>query len=291
MFFFKIIFLLTFSTLIFAVNNLQSNYFVQHDFIMLSDILHVKKKDDKKLFSIEKYRHTKRIQRDKLLKILRNNGYYDYTSKHNYIQFTKQSPIDTTILKKSIKKLYKKKYLQITISSITVTPIHYLESLPKNYTVHFNTRAHLSSKGILYIRTNDNKKIFFNYEIVATVSILVARKNIKKDSELSRINTRKNSIILNRFRAMPLQSLHVSKEQAKHNIKTDDIITMRDVIALYIVKRGSDIYVSLQNAGIDIFFTAKALQNGRLGDSISVMQRNGKKLRVVVIGRNKAEVQ
>ncbi|WP_457749268.1 flagellar basal body P-ring formation chaperone FlgA [Sulfurimonas sp.] len=291
MLFLKIIFLLSFSTLIFATNNLQSNYFIQNDFIMLSDIVHVKKKDDKKLFTIEKYRHSKRIQKDKLLKILQKNGYKNYTSKHSYIQFTKRSPIDATFIKKSIKKFYEKKYQNITISSVVLTPTHYLEKLPKNYSVHFNKRAHLSRKGVLYIKTNDNKKIFFNYEIRAIVTVLLARNNIKKDSEISSINTKKNSIILSKFRAMPLQSLHVSKYQAKHNLKTDAVITSRDVIGLYLVKRGSRIYISLKNAGINIFFSAKALQSGRFGDTIRVIQQNGKKLKVTVIGRNKAEVQ
>lgn len=291
MLFFKIIFLLIISTLAFATNNLQSNYFIQNDFIMLSDIVHVNKKNDKKLFDIDKYRHSKRIQRDKLLKILQQNGYNNYTSKHSYIQFTKQSPIDTGVLQKSIKELYTDKYKNIKISSITIIPTHYLEKLPQNYSVHFNKRAHLSKKGVLYIKTDDNKKIFFNYRIAAVVSVLAARQNIKKDSELSNINTRKNSIILNKFRAMPLQGLHVSRYQAKHNLRTDEIITARDVIGLYLVKRGSNVNVTLQNAGIDIFFSAKALQNGRLGDTISIMQKNGKKLKVIVIGRNKAEVK
>jgi len=291
MLFIKIIFLLIFPILIFAANNLQSNYFIQNDFIMLSDIVHVKKKDDKKLFNIDKYRHSKRIKRDKLLKILQKNGYSNYASKHSYIQFTKRSPIDTTLIQNSIKKLYTQKYKTIKISSITIIPTHYLEKLPQNYSVHFNERAHLSKKGVLYIKTDDNKKIFFNYQILAAVSVLTARNNIKKDSELSSVNTRKKSIILNKFRAMPLQGLHVSSYQAKHNLKTNDIITSRDVIGLYLVKRGSNVSVSLQNEGIDIFFSAKALQNGRLGDSISVMQKNNKKLKVVVVGRNKAEVK
>lgn len=291
MLFIKIIFLLIFSTLIFATNNLKNNYLIQNNFIMLSDIIHVNKKDDKKLFSIDKYRHSKRIKRDKLLKILQKNGYSNYTSKHSYIQFTKQSPIDTTLIQNSIKKLYTQKYKNIKISSLTLAPTRYLDKLYKNYTIHFNKRAHLSKKGILYIKTNDNKKIFFNYEIVASVSVLAARNNIKKDSELSSINTQKNSIILDRFRAMPLQELHVGRYQAKHNLKINKIITSRDVTGLYLVKRGSNLNVSLQNAGIDIFFSAKALQNGRLGDTISVMQKNGKKIKVVMVGRNKAEVK
>ncbi|ADN09151.1 flagellar basal body P-ring formation chaperone FlgA [Sulfurimonas autotrophica] len=291
MLFIKIIFLLIFPILIFAANNLQSNYFIKNDFIMLSDIIHVNKKDDKKLFNIDKYRHSKRIKRDKLLKILQKNGYSNYASKHSYIQFTKRSPIDTTLIQNSIKKLYTQKYKTINISLITLVPTRYLDKLPKNYSIHFNKRAHLSKKGVLYIKTDDNKKIFFNYQILAAVSVLTARNNIKKDSELSSVNTRKNSIILNKFRAMPLQGLHVSRYQAKHNLKANDIITSRDVIGLYLVKRGSNVNVSLQNAGIDIFFSAKALQNGRLGDSISVMQKNDKKLKVVVVGRNKAEVK
>jgi len=291
MLFTKIIFLLIFSTLVFATNNLQSNYFIQNDFIMLSDIVHVNKKNDKKLFTIDKYRHSKRIKRERLLKILQKNGYSNYTSKHSYIQFTKRSPIDTTRIQNSIKKLYTQEYKAIKISSITFAPMHYLDKLPKNYSIHFNKRAHLSKKGVLYIKTNDNKKIFFHYKILAKVSVLTARKNIKKDSELTMVNTRKKSIILNRFNAMPLQSLHVNRYQAKHNLKTNDIITSRDVIGLYLVKRGSNVNVSLQNSGIDIFFSAKALQNGRLGDTISVIQKNDKKLKVVVVGRNRAEVK
>lgn len=291
MLFAKIIFLLIFSTLVFATNYLQSNYFIPNDFVMLSDIVHVKKKDDKKLFKIDKYRYSKRIKREKLLKILKKNGYSDYSSKHSYIQFTKQSPIDTTRIRKGIKKLYTQKYKTIKISSITLAPMHYLDKLPKNYSLHFNERAYLSNKGVLYIKTDNNKEIFFHYKILAKISVLTARKNIKKDSELTMVNTQKNSIILHRFNAMPLQGLHVNRYQAKFNLKANDIITMRDVVGLYLVKRGSNVNVSLQNAGIDIFFSAKALQNGRLGDTISIVQKNGKRLKVVVIGRNKAEVK
>lgn len=291
MLFVKIIFLLITSTFIFAANTIQNNYYIKNDFIMLSDIIHVSKENDKKLFDIDKNRHTKRIKAKKLLKILQENGYNNYTSKHAYIQFTKRSPINTAKIKKNIRKFYKNKYEKINISAIVLFPTHYLEKLPKNYTVHFNKKAHLSKKGVLYIKSDDNKKIFFNYKITATVSVLLARHNIKKDSELSSINTRKNSIILNKFKAMPLQSLYVSKYQSKHNIKADDIITSRDVTGLYLVKRGSSVSVNLKERGINIYFSAKALQNGRFGDTISVVQKNGKKLKVIIRGKNKAEVK
>ena len=290
MLFIKIIFLLIFSST-FAANNIQRNYYITNDFIMLSDIVHVNKINDKKLFTIEKNRHTKRIQRKELLKILQKNGFNNYTSKYSYIQFTKKSPIDTGFIQKSIKKFYSQKYKNIKISAINVIPMHYLEKLPKKYSVHFNSRAYLSKKGILHIKTDDNKETFFKYKISATVPVLIARKNIKKDEELTNINTKKKSIILDRFNAMPLQDLYKSKYQAKFTIKVNDIITKRDVIGLYLVKRGANINVSLNTAGIDIFFSAKALQNARLGESISVMRRDGKRIRVIIVGKNRAEVK
>ena len=158
---------------------------------MLSDIIHVSKEDDKKIFTIDASRHSKRIRREQLLNILKNNGYMNYTSKYSYIQFTELSPIDTTTIQNSLKQFYINKYKNINIQKITLQPMHYLNELPKLYTVHFPKNAHLSRKGVLYIKTPNNKKIFFSYEITARVGVLVARTDIKKDSELSNINTKK----------------------------------------------------------------------------------------------------
>lgn len=258
---------------------------------MLSDIVHVKKKDDKKLFRIRADRYSKRIKREELIETLNRNGYKNYTSKHSYIQFTRQSPINTTYIKNALKKLYTKTYKHINITSITIRPMHYLDKLPKKYTIIFNKNAFLSHQGILSIKTQENKKIFFNYQIFATVTVLLTRNNIKKGSELSNINTKKDSIILTKFRAMPIQVLHVRKYQSKYNLKKDKIITNREVTGLYLVKRNSFVNVRLNNAGISIFFSAKALQNGRIGDTIHVVEKNGKKIKVSVTGRNKAEMK
>jgi flagella basal body P-ring formation protein FlgA len=90
---------------------------------------------------------------------------------------------------------------------------------------------------------------------------------------------------------MHIETLHVKQYQSKHNLKKDSVITQRDVLGLYLIKRGSNINVKLENAGINIFFSAKALQNGRIADTISVLQKNGKKIKVKVTGRNKAEMK
>ena len=68
------------------------------------------------------------------------------------------------------------------------------------------------------------------------------------------------------------------------------LITSRDVTGLYLVKRGESVNVTLKSSGIDISFSAKALTSGRAGDMISVLRSEGKKIKVRVIGKNRAEM-
>jgi flagella basal body P-ring formation protein FlgA len=48
--------------------------------------------------------------------------------------------------------------------------------------------------------------------------------------------------------------------------------------------------VSLNSNNISISFTVKALEDGKVNDIIRVEKSNGKRLRVRVIGKNKAEM-
>lgn len=290
MLFIKVFLLLIISLNLFANNYLKSNYFITNDFVMLSDIINQPTKDIK-LYNIDKNRYSKRVKSKDLLKLLKEYGYEDYTSKHNYVQFTKKSPIDRKKIISEIKKLYKKLYNDIEIMEINVEPRSYLESLPSNYSIVLRNKAHLSNSSTLYIKTLDNKKIFFNYFINAKVKVYVARGDIKKGVELSNINTKKKSIILDKFRAMPIQNINKSTIQTKHRLKDGTVLTKRDVIGLFLVKRGSNVNVILNNLNISISFSAKAVQNGRYGDTVSVIRHDGKKLKAVVTGKNTVEIK
>jgi flagella basal body P-ring formation protein FlgA len=169
--------------------------------------------------------------------------------------------------------------------------LNYLENLPDEYSVHFEKRAYLANEGILYIKTPNHRKIFFKYTLNAVVDVYQPRAEIKKGTPLSVLNMKKHSIILDKFRAMPLQEIEPNAYQARHHIKTGKTITKRDITGLTLVKRGSVVNVSLQNGAISISFSAKAVQDGKLGDKISVVQSNEKKMRAVVVGKNRAEVK
>ena len=286
----KILLFLSISVSLFADTYLKSNYYVQNREVMLSNIVKTSK-EDVQLFRIDKSRYSKRVKSKDIIKILQSHGIKDYKSKHAYVQFTKKSPINSETIKNAIEKIYKEKYTHINIKSIRVEPRSYITNLPKSYETVLKSKSHLSKDGTLYIKTDDKKKIFFNYKIDAEIVVFEAKKDIKRNIELSNVNCKKKSIILDKFRAMPLQKMLKGTMQSTHNIKQGAILTTRDAQGLYLVTRGSNVNVTLSSSNLAISFSAEALQNGRVGDIVTVIKRNGKKVKVRVSGKRRAEVR
>ncbi len=286
----KFLFFILISVQLHANITINSVYYVDSDEVMLSDIVKGSQKNVK-LFTIQSNRHTKKVKSKELLKTLQQYGYKNYSTKHRYVTFVKKSPIETLKIRNSIESFYKEHYSSIDIRKIVVEPRGYIASLPSEYSVKIPSKSQLSNSNTISIRTLKNKKVFFDYTIDATIEVFVSRYKIKKGSELSMINTKKKSIILSKFRALPIQNLTKGTLEAKSNLKKDKILTIRDVTTLSVIKKNSMVVVSLDNSNIAITFSAKALQNGKIGDTITVVKSNGKRLKVRVIGRNRVEIR
>ena len=286
----KILVLILISINLYAGNALSSTYYVNSRSINLSSITS-DTKNDLNIFTIEKSRFSKRVKTKDLIKLLETLGYKNYSSKSNYINFILKSPIDTSKIELSIKEYYQNQYEDIEITDIFVEPRAYIAVLPKSYVVNMRKRDFLSKSGTINIKTPQNKKIFFNYSVTATLPVYISRKKIKKDVKLSALNCSKKSIILDKFRARPMQSIKINSFQSKHHIAKDKILTIRDVEALSLIKKNSFINVSLNSDNMAITFSARALQDGKLDDIIKVQKSDGKRFKVRVTGRNRAEMK
>jgi len=283
--------LLTFLSLnLLFATTLKGVYYITSDTITLQNII---KNEDPNiiLFKIQKNKHNKKIKSKELIYILKQYGYENFSSRKTYINFIKKSPIDTSRIKKKIKSFYLKNYQQIDIRSILVEPRSYMQSLPETYTINIRSQNYLRKDATISIKTPSRKKIFFNYIIDANIDIYYSRKKIKKKTELSAINTTKKSIILDKFRAKPIQIIDTSTLQAKRHIPKNKILTIRDVERLNIIRKNTYISISLNSENMDISFSAKALQDGKMNEIIKVIKNNGKKLKVKVTGKNKAELR
>jgi flagella basal body P-ring formation protein FlgA len=278
------------SSILYANSIIQKTYHIDSDNIYISHITKTHS-NDKIIYKIEPGKYTKRLRTKELLKVLKKYGYKDFSAKSRYVKFIKNSPIDTSKIASSIKDYYLKHYKHIEIKEIIVEPRGYLETLPQDYQVEINNSNYLSKDGVLNIKTIDNKQIYFNYYIVANLWIYTTKKQIKKDTELSVLNTIKKSIILDKFRAKPVEVLDANTLQSKRHIKKNKILTSRDIETLNDVKKNSTVNVSLDSKNMSINFNAKALQDGKIGEIITVQKRNLKRLKVKVIGKNRVEIQ
>ncbi len=286
----KFIFLLLLTLGLNAETILNSTYYVLSNDIYISAIIENAPRN-RLIYKIAPSRYTKKVKSKELIKILKENGYRNISSKSRYVKFIKKSPIDTSKITQYIREYYLKKYAQIDIKEIIVEPRGYITSMPLEYSIDIRKKNYLSRSGVVSIKTPQNKRIFFNYDINADVWIYLSRKQIKKDVELSALNTTKKSIALDKFMAKPVQNLRARTFQAKHHIKKERIITSRDVEMLNLVKKHSRINVNLNSKNMSISFSAKALQSGKLDDIITVQKNNGKRLKVRVIGKNRAEIR
>ncbi|MDD5156966.1 flagellar basal body P-ring formation chaperone FlgA [Sulfurimonas sp.] len=245
---------------------------------------------DSELYTIEENRHSLRIKTADLLKILKINGYQNYTSKHQYINFIVKSDIDTSKINLVLSDYYKEKYRDINIKEITITPMSYTVAIPEGFTVNIQKDSYLSKKGILSIKTLENKKIFLNYIIDAEISLFLSSKQIKKDDEISLSNSSRKKVKLEKLKDTPVQNIGTSSYQAKHYITENMILTTRDIRTLVLVKRNSSVSVSINDENMVISSEAKALEDGALNDTIDIQKSDKVKLKAKVIGKNMVEI-
>ena len=287
--FLKLLLVFLFTTTLYSFE-LSKNYFVTTKEINTS-LLIPNTQNDLTLFKIPEGRHSLRVKSKHLIKILKEYCFVDATSKYPYIQFTKKSPIDTTYIEDEIAKKYKQKYKNIDILHVEVSPRGYIEKLPKSYEVFLRKRDILKNENIFYIKTDDKKKIFFNYKIDAYIDSFETTADIKRKERLSLLNVKKVHVKLQNFKALPILEFKENSFEARYNIKKGKILTQKDISPLTLVKRGETINVSFQEDNIEIFFSAKALKNGKLNDTIPVKTANKKKLHVKITGEKRATLK
>ncbi|WP_299874896.1 flagella basal body P-ring formation protein FlgA, partial [Sulfurimonas sp.] len=223
--------LLIFMLLYFSLSadiQLEDTYYVDDTTVKASTVTK-DTKNDFTILSIDKNSHIEKIKGKDLIKLLSEHGYKNYKTKKSYINFILKSPVDMLPLKLKIKEYYEKSYEDIDIHDISVEPRGHITTLPKNYILNIRSRDFLSKSGVVNIKTEDDKKIFFDYSVRANVIVYVSKESIKKESEISSLNYIKKSIILDRFRAKPIQNIDKTTLQAKRHIPKDTILTLNDI--------------------------------------------------------------
>lgn len=286
----KILFLSFILSNIYANKALESVYYVDSKDVKLSSIIpHVK--NDFSIMKIEENRYSQKIKSKEFIQLLSKYGYKNYTAQSSYINFILKSPVDTSKIEQKIEEYYKKSYENIDIESIHVEPRGYMSSLPQTYTIQIRDDDFLSKSGVINIKTSDNRRLFFDYNIIANVEVYKTKNSVKKDTNLSPSNTIRKSVRIDRFRDKPLQNIYETSLQTKRQIPKDIILTIRDVEITDAIKRDATVNVTMHTDGMGFTFSAKALKDAKVNDIINVQNSSGKILKVRVTGSNTAEIE
>jgi flagella basal body P-ring formation protein FlgA len=132
---------------------------------------------------------------------------------------------------------------------------------------------------------------FFKYFISATLDVYKANHQIKKDRIIDSNAFRKERIAFKTIYSFPLYNLKDKSLMAKQTIAKDKILTSAMVVPVPDVRRKETVNCFIQDGSVHIEFSATALQNGYIGDEITLKREDGKALRGVVVRKNLVKIK
>jgi flagella basal body P-ring formation protein FlgA len=183
-------------------------------------------------------------------------------------------------IKEEIINFYKNKYPNIQIQKITSHP-----SLPKQYKkIKFLINPKMPYGNILI----DGK--YYYIKIFAKIPVYKSTQIIKQNSLiLENINAKKELISFKYFYSKPISK--ISKDLiASKIISKNSILTLSNTKIAPAVLRGEKVNVIIKSKNINISTTAKALQDGNIGDKINI-QMNRKIFNAKIIKKGMVEIE
>lgn len=232
-----------------------------------------------------------RIDAQIITKTFELHGVAIDTSKTRYVNFTKQSPIDFTPLKIQLESMLREHYPSIQIEEITITPRGYLSALSQETRGVFEDRFYQHAKGTFYILTPQGLRHYFDYSVVATISVLHTTQKISRRERLSGFNTLLKPVNFTSFKDNPLITLPDQPARFRSNLKPGQLLTLRNIETIPLVLKNEKVVVEVKSDGLVVEFGATATQEGSLYDIITIQKSDGKRTKAKVIGENRVELQ
>ena len=209
---------------------------------------------------------------------------------YGLVTFTKISMLNTQELKRYLKNYYLKHYPFLNIEAITVEAKNILSTLPQNYTISLKKQAFKHPNGTLLL-TAKKKRFFFNYRIDAYYKQYYAKATLLRGSLITRQNSFEKKTPFRYTISNPLDKKLIGHVVTRRYIKEGMPIRKQDVILMPLVKRHAIVNVKLIEGNILINFSATALKDGALGDTITIQKSDKKRLKAKVVGKNRVIIE
>jgi len=196
----------------------------------------------------------------------------------------------------AIKSEYLREYPNIIISDIT------LEDMTKENRQNLTYKAIEMQKqntqkdhgvvlAVFENEKNATKKVFVRYKIEALITIVKAKYNLQKDKIITSEDIITESIKFKNFYSKPLLENNIKGLATKRFIAFGTMLTEKDAARPPTIKRGSSAYAIMHQQGLEIELEVIAMQDGDVGDTISVKAKNGMIMKALINKNNSLEIQ
>lgn len=271
-------------------DTLKQNYTFKESKIYSTDLISECPKHFE-LLQIPDGKTTYRIDAKILAKSFELNGCSIDITKVRYVNFSKQTTLNTVPLKKQLYDLFMSSYPTMIIQKIDLFPRGFIESLPQHANAVFDKNTCDNNHGTFYVVDENGIRRYFDFTVDAILDVLHSNQKITRNTVLSPANTTIKSVPFSQFRGIPLGSLPEVTQRLRRTISENEPIVDRYLQPLPIVLKGAKVNVQVQNDAVIVEFIATATQEGALYDIITIEKSDKKRVKAKVIADNRVELQ
>jgi len=244
------------------------------------------------LFHFEKSRHQKTFNSSTLIKTLNKHGIFVLDNSKGIVHLKRHSSLDYEPLEKEIKEYYLQYYPKMHIQEVIFKSGSFIKELPEDYELVFKNSAYLYPRSSLQvISKKEKKRHFLSYELKATIKLFKASHNINRGKILSQIDLIYKEETFTRLKGLPLQNVLKSRYRLKKRLVSGKIVYLHDIEKLPAVIKNKSVNVRLISGSVYLEFQAISMEDGHIGDEVSIKKRDGKRLKAKVISTNLVEIQ
>ena len=227
-----------------------------------------------------------------LIDKLKKAGYTALKARSGSILFEKTAFRRFPRIEAAIRSKYSAQYPSLKIEKIDIFPtgsLKHKKILTKECDLRL-PKANLKKKSGTAVLLCNNRHYFLRYELTATLPVYKALHQIKKDRIITSNDVKRERVTFRRFADEPITRLSRGT-MARRNIRPDEIIGRDMVMPIPAVRKHGRVHAIFREGGVTVEFDATALQNGSVGDMVTIRRDDGKTLRALVTGKEKVEIR
>ena len=203
---------------------------------------------------------------------------------------------DIQTIQTAIENKFLEYYPTLHIQSFDIKP---LGRTPKNFSQYQIEKITISkaslkrSRGtisVLYTSPKKTKKRFFKFTLDATLPVYISSQYIKKNHPIDAHYLRLEEVPFKNFSSLPIGEQHLYDYESKRSIKEGKILTVHDIRRILDMKRGELVNATIYDENVELNFKVKTMDEGNIGDIISVKRGLYKKLKARIVSKTSVDI-